>query len=142
LGVCHWRFPWYCHLFILLSRCLGNTFLHSHGERIELQVHSAESIDVKERTTPLYEIERDRRQDPAARDAARRECIVLSDQLTQPAGIDELRELGGATVQAISYGKQRQAHRTEAVQPDNAAAGSAPERTRQPTQNRQNGVAR
>ena len=138
-----WQMESAHHSYVDGSRYKGlHTFLHSHGERIELQVHSGESIDVKERTTPLYEIERDRRQDPAARDAARRECIALSDQMTQPAGIDELRELGGAPVRPISYGKQRQAYRSEAVQTGNGAAGSAPRLSHQPIQNRQNGVAR
>ena len=104
---------------------------------------SGESIDVKELTTPLYQIERDRRQDPAARDAARRECIALSDQMTQPAGIDELRELGGAPVSPISYGKQRQAHRSEAAQTGNGAGRlRTTAESHEPIQNRQNGVAR
>jgi hypothetical protein len=96
------------HSYVDGSRYKGlHTFLRSHGERVELQVHSGESIAVKEQTTSLYEIERDTEQEPAVRDAARRECIALSAEMTQPAGIDDLKELGGVTVRAISYGKKR-----------------------------------
>jgi hypothetical protein len=131
------------HSYVDGSRYKGlHAFLLAHGERVELQVHSDESIDVKERTTPLYEIERDRDQPPAAREAARRECIALSDQMKQPAGIDNLKELGGVPVKAISYGKQRQQSRTDAGQ----ARTTQPDRTRKQThqqfRNRQDGTSR
>lgn len=123
-----WQMEAAHHSYVDGSRYKGlHAFLRAHGERVELQVHSDESIDVKERTTPLYEIERDRNQPSAVRDAARRECIALSDRMTQPAGIDDLKELGGVPVKAISYGKQRQQNRTDAGQ----ARTSEPDRTRQ-----------
>ncbi len=131
------------HSYVDGSRYKGlHTFLRSHGERIELQVHSRESIDVKERTTPLYEIERDTNQDPAARDAARRECIALSDQMTQPAGIDDLKELGGVELRAISYGKRRPAHRSDSTPTGKGAADVAQQQGHQPVQDRQNGISR
>jgi hypothetical protein len=138
-----WQMESALHSYVDGSRYKGlHTFLRSHGERIELQVHSGESIDVKERTTPLYEIERDIDQEPAVRDAARRECIALSDQMTHPAGIDDLRELGGVTVRAIGYGRQRPAHRSDAAQTSKGVAGSAQQPAHQPVQDRQNGIAR
>jgi hypothetical protein len=131
------------HSYVDGSRYKGlHTFLRSHGERVELQVHSGESIAVKEQTTSLYEIERDTEQEPAVRDAARRECIALSAEMTQPAGIHDLKELGGVTVRAISYGKKRPAHRSDAAQTGKGAARPAQQPTRQPVQDRQNGIAR
>jgi hypothetical protein len=105
-------------------------------------LHSTESIEIKERTTTLYEIERDREQDPAARDAARRECIALSDQMTHPAGIDDLQELGGVKVNAISYGKRRPQRTSDAGPNRTSAQSSAQQHTRQQFQDRWNGTSR
>ncbi|HET6295315.1 MAG TPA: hypothetical protein VFG33_18160 [Kribbella sp.] len=93
------------HSYVNGSRYKGlHLFLRGHGELVELQIHSRESIDVKTRTTPLYVIERDRKMDRASRDAARETCIALSDQMTQPAGLDDLKTLGGVAVGTRSYG--------------------------------------
>jgi hypothetical protein len=112
------------HSYVDGSRYKGlHLFLHGHGERVELQIHSPESIDVKTRTTALYAIERDRRQPRASRDEAGDTCIALSDQMKQPAGIDELAVLGGVAVGTRSYGKKRRppkrrrAAQTSQVQP-------------------------
>ncbi|GAA1601866.1 hypothetical protein GCM10009789_65070 [Kribbella sancticallisti] len=97
------------HSYVDDSRYKGlHLFLEIHGERVELQLHSRESIDVKTRTTPLYLIERDRQQPKSSRDTARQECIALSDQMRQPAGIDDLAVLGGVAVSTRRYGKGRQ----------------------------------
>lgn len=131
------------HSYVDGSRYKGlHTFLRCHGELIELQVHSTESIDVKVRTTPLYELERDRGQDQAIRDTARRACIDMSDQLKQPAGITELTELGGVAVSIRSYGRRRGTPR-----PRPAAAEASTAKTidpqRQSTKfNRQDGISR
>jgi hypothetical protein len=139
----HWQMESAHHSYVDGSRYKGlHTFLRSYGERVELQVHSQESIDVKERTTPLYEIERDAEQPRALRDAARRECIALSDRMTQPAGIDELKELGGVTVHAISYGKQRPAHRTDPAQTRTGADDVTQQHAHEPVQDRRNGMSR
>ncbi|RZT19802.1 hypothetical protein EV649_2941 [Kribbella sp. VKM Ac-2569] len=131
------------HSYVDGSRYKGlHAFLRAQGEKVELQVHSGESIEVKERTTPLYQIERDRDQPPAARDAARRECIALSDQMTQPAGIEDLKELGGVSVDAISYGKKRQQHRSEPGTVRESEPDRTPEQTHQQFRNRQNGTSR
>ncbi|MEV6272359.1 hypothetical protein AB0L64_34660 [Kribbella sp. NPDC051936] len=131
------------HSYVDGSRYKGlHAFLRAQGESVELQVHSNESIEVKERTTGLYEIERDRRQPGAARDAARRECIALSDQMTQPAGIEQLKELGGVPVNAISYGKKRQQHRPKSGPARASEPNRALEQTRQQAQHRQNGTSR
>lgn len=96
------------HSYVDGSRYKGlHAFLRRHGELIEVQVHSNESIDVKNRTTPLYEVERDPRQDRAARDAAREACRAMSAKMTHPAGIADLSELGGVPVSVRSYGKKQ-----------------------------------
>jgi hypothetical protein len=96
------------HSYVDGSRYKGlHMFLRSQGELVELQVHSRESLDVKTRTTPLYVIERDPRQDREHRDLAREACIELSAQLRQPAGLKELTTLGGVAVDIRSYGKKR-----------------------------------
>jgi hypothetical protein len=96
------------HSYLDGSRYKGlHTFLRCHDELVELQFHSRESIDVKERTTPLYVVERDNRLDKQVRDAARAECIALSETMRQPAGIDELDELGGVPVAKRVYGMRR-----------------------------------
>ncbi|WP_157630340.1 hypothetical protein [Kribbella catacumbae] len=106
------------------SRYKGlHAFLRTQGVLVELQIHSRESIDVKTQTTPLYEVERDPRQDKEARVGARDQCIALSDGMRQPAGIDGLRELGGVPVAVRSYGKSRGG---PAARPD---AGRSPAET-------------
>jgi len=138
-----WQMDSALHSYVDGSRYKGlHTFLRSQGERIELQMHSKESIAVKEQTTPLYEIERDADQPPSVRDEARRECIALSDRMTQPAGIDELKELGGVTVRAVSYGKKRPAHRADPARTGTDAADVAQQQTHQPVQDRQNGMGK
>lgn len=138
-----WQMESAIHSYVEGSRYKGlHALLHSHGERVELQVHSRESIDVKERTTPLYNIERDTEQPREARDAARRECVALSARMTQPSGIDELDELGGVPVRAVSYGKKRPAHRTVPDQAGTTAADAARQQTHQPVQDRRNGMTR
>jgi hypothetical protein len=96
------------HSYLEGSRYKGlHAFLRCYNQLVELQIHSRESIDVKERTTPLYVVERDNRQDKQIRDAARAACIALSETMRQPAGIDELDELGGVPVAQRIYGKRR-----------------------------------
>ena len=96
------------HSYLEGSRYKGlHAFLRCYDELIELQIHSRESIDVKERTTPLYVVERDNRQDKQVRDAARAASIALSETMRQPAGVDELDELGGVPVARRVYGKRR-----------------------------------
>lgn len=129
------------HSYVDGSRYKGlHTLLRSYGQRYELQVHSAESLTVKEQTTSLYEIERDVDQPPEVRAAARRECIELSSAMTQPAGIDELTELGGVAVHTISYGKQ--AGRSTAAQSAAQSPTEAEPQARQPKQQRQDGITR
>ncbi|QNE18378.1 hypothetical protein F1D05_11325 [Kribbella qitaiheensis] len=93
------------HSYVDGSRYKGlHAFMHCQGELVELQIHSQESLEVKTRTTPLYEVERDPRQSPPARAAARAACISMSVQMRQPIGIAELTELGGVPVSTRSYG--------------------------------------
>ncbi|GAA1686573.1 hypothetical protein GCM10009745_33970 [Kribbella yunnanensis] len=110
------------------SRYKGlHLLLQRQGQRIEVQIHSRESIDVKHRTTPLYAVERDRGQPQDKRSAARQAAIALSAQMSHPAGIDELRTLGGVQVEVRVYGKQN-ARPIQRGEPSSApqAEGAAP----------------
>ncbi|MDX6280739.1 MAG: hypothetical protein QOH03_1810 [Kribbellaceae bacterium] len=77
------------------------------GQRVEVQVHSPRSVQVKESTTRLYETERDRRRPAQERDAARAECVRLSASLTPPDGLEELKTLGECEVEVRGYGLGR-----------------------------------
>lgn len=76
----------------------------SSGTQAELQFHSPESIRVKTQTTSLYHTERDPRQSRTARDAASAEAVQLSALMEQPAGIEDLTQLGGVPVEPRRYG--------------------------------------
>ncbi|GAB3810409.1 hypothetical protein [Kribbella italica] len=80
-------------------------FLRGHGQVVELQVHSRQSIAVKEATTRWYEVFRDRDRPKAEKDEALDKCIKYSDPMTQPAGIDALTHLGGVPVEVRGYGR-------------------------------------
>ncbi len=81
-------------------------FVRGQGQVVEIQVHSRQSIAVKERTTEPYEIFRDNTRSRAEQDAAQDVCIEYSEPMTQPAGIDALKDLGGVPVEARSYGRR------------------------------------
>jgi hypothetical protein len=120
------------HSYVDGSRYKGlHLFLRSRGELIELQIHSRESIAVKARTTPYDLIERDSRQDRESRNAARSICIAMSDQMTRPAGIDELTMLGGVAVSTRSYGRRsrRPVPQLKDGQPSQANASTPPQRS-------------
>lgn len=107
-----WTMAGAMHSYADGSRYKGlHLFLQRQGQRVELQVHSRESIDVKHRTTPLYVVERDTRQPESTRLAARQEAIALSAQMRQPVGLDGRRTLGGAPLEVRVYG--RRTRRTE-----------------------------
>ncbi|MFD7156027.1 hypothetical protein ACFV9C_15580 [Kribbella sp. NPDC059898] len=89
------------------SRYKGlHLYLEKHGQRAELQLHSHESIDVKNRTTALYVVERDATQPRDKRAEAREAAIAMSAELRQPRGIDDLTTLGGVPVEVRVYGRQ------------------------------------
>jgi hypothetical protein len=95
------------HSYVERSRYKGlHAFLRGHGQLIELQVHSRESLAVKEETTRPYEIVRDRDRPKKERDEQEDFCIDRSDTLTQPAGIDGLTRLGGVPVVVRHYVKR------------------------------------
>ncbi|MEV6416553.1 hypothetical protein [Kribbella sp. NPDC051718] len=85
------------------------------GQRIEVQVHSAASLAVKEATTKPYEVERDERRSKPERELARGECIRLSESLPTPPGLDRLVELGGCPVTVRGYGLDRNPDRPNAT---------------------------
>ncbi|MGC4939155.1 RelA/SpoT domain-containing protein [Kribbella sp. DT2] len=93
------------HSYVDRSRYKGlHVFLHTRGQTVELQVHSRESLAVKELTTPLYEVQRDRNQSPTVRAAAGAEATELSARLTDPAGLGDLETLGGVPITTRRYG--------------------------------------
>ncbi|WP_143465672.1 hypothetical protein [Kribbella sp. ALI-6-A] len=81
-------------------------FLRGHGQVIEIQVHSRQSIAVKETTTEPYEIFRDETRSRSEQNAAMDECIRHSEPMIQPAGIDTLKDLGGVPVELRRYGRR------------------------------------
>ena len=90
-------------------------FVTPSDDRVEVQFHSVASVQVKEATTPWYEIDRDARSSPEERTAARRECVRLSATLREPPGIWTLTDLGGLRVAVSNYSDHRE--------PANAPAG-------------------
>ncbi|GAA1547198.1 hypothetical protein [Kribbella lupini] len=104
------------HSYVEGSRYKGlHLALRHRGQTIEVQVHSRESVEVKERTTHEYGIERDRDQPRKARDAAREKCVRWSAEMTQPLGIDELQVLGGVKVDRRCYGGKRPTGRADSA---------------------------
>jgi hypothetical protein len=115
-----WKMRHAIHSYVDGSRYKGlHVFLQSHGELIEVQIHSNESIEVKTQTTPLYLIERDLDQPRDKRADARNAAIALAAQMRQPAGIDDLVALGGVPVATRVYGRRgrQPAKRGEGVTP-------------------------
>jgi hypothetical protein len=136
-----WTMAGALHSYADGSRYKGlHLFLQSHGQRVEVQIHSQESLEVKTRTTPLYLIERDPEQPREKRTEARDAAIALSAQMKQPVGIDDLTALGGVPVEVRVYGRtsRRTAGRAEAVNVS-PAEQPAPQSTEH---NRKNGMAR
>ncbi|TCC39454.1 hypothetical protein [Kribbella sindirgiensis] len=100
-----WEINGAVHSYADGSRYKGlHLFMQKYGQRVELQLHSRESIDVKNRTRPLYVIERDNEQPRDKRAEARNTAIALSAQMRKPAGIDDLTTLGGVPVEVRVYG--------------------------------------
>ncbi|MGW6280723.1 hypothetical protein [Kribbella sp. NPDC055071] len=105
-----WRVTFAVHSYSDGSRYKG---IHAYlktpdSPRIEVQVHSVASIQVKELTTPWYEVERSRHATDDERGEARRKCVEASAQLEPPPGIDHLASLGGRPVAVHNYSDSRQ----------------------------------
>jgi hypothetical protein len=94
------------HSYVEGSRYKGiHVDMRTHeGQRVEVQFHSRASADIKDRTTALYAVARDRGLSQATRAAAAAEGIRLSATLDTPAGLPELRHLGGVPVRSRRYG--------------------------------------
>jgi hypothetical protein len=93
------------HSYVDGSRYKGlHVLFHSRGQLVELQVHSRDSLAVKELTTALYEVQRDRNRPPAMRAAAGAEATELSASLAEPDGLGGLETLGGVPVMPRRYG--------------------------------------
>ncbi|MFD3403850.1 hypothetical protein ACFWUU_24405 [Kribbella sp. NPDC058693] len=105
-----WRVLYAMHSYTDGSRYKG---VHAHFstpdiDRLEIQWHSVSSAEVKELTTRWYEAERSLATSDAERTAAREKCVAASAQLSTPAGIDGLTELGGRRVKVKNYSDSRQ----------------------------------
>jgi predicted RNA binding protein YcfA (HicA-like mRNA interferase family) len=113
-----WQVTYAMQSYTAGSRYKGiHAFLKtSTAAKVEVQFHSAQSIKVKELTTPYYEVERSAQATIKEREAARRECIHLSATLTVPTGIDQLKDLGGRAVEVKNYSDSRQTASPSAVE--------------------------
>lgn len=94
------------HSYVEGSRYKGiHVDMRTHqGQRVEVQFHSEASAEIKDRTTALYAVSRDRGLSQATRAAAAAEGIRLSATLDIPAGLPELGHLGGVPVRPRRYG--------------------------------------
>ncbi len=124
LTECGWQVRHAMQSYTEGSRYKGlHAYLEAPGvARIEVQFHSTASLKVKELTTPWYEIERSASAPDEERAAARQRSVQASSSLEPPAGIAELRTLGGRPVAVNNYSDSRQA-----LAP---AAPARPDRTR------------
>lgn len=73
------------------------------GQEVEVQFHSEDSIQVKEAWHSQYSIMRDGDRSRAERSAAFKAMAKAWRAVTTPAGMDQLRVLGGVTVKARTY---------------------------------------
>lgn len=73
------------------------------GQEVEVQFHSEDSIRIKEAWHPSYEVMRDDDQPLAERAAAYRAMAQAWEDVRAPAGLDDLRVLGGVSVVAKTY---------------------------------------
>jgi hypothetical protein len=76
-------------------------------------VHSVPSIQIKELTTPWYEVERSAHATDDERAQARQKCVEASAQLEPPAGMGHLTSLGGRRVAVHNYSDSRQKASTQ-----------------------------
>lgn len=68
------------------------------GVTAEVQVHSADSLEVKNRNHGPYEIYRDSSRPKSERRAAQAECERNSASISTPEGLDKLTSIGGVNV--------------------------------------------
>lgn len=104
-----WTVDYTMHSYTDGSRYKGlHAYLSFPGiDRVEVQFHSSASVKVKETTTTWYQVERSFGAGEETRAAARQRCIDLSATLTTPAGLDELKLLGGKRVAVLNYSDSR-----------------------------------
>lgn len=69
-----------------------------NGVTCEVQVHSSESLAVKNQNHVPYEIYRDASAPKRSRREARQECVRRSARIATPEGLDLLTEIGGVNV--------------------------------------------
>jgi hypothetical protein len=125
------------------SRYKGlHVVLRTTGQIVELQVHSRESLKVKEATTQLYAVQRDRTQSPAARARAGRDAVAISAAMTQPDGLADLKTLGGVPVVPRRYGDRNAANSRDPVETDRPTVRDNQHREQHRQQDRQDGMSR
>lgn len=86
----------------------GNSYKGLHltvtdkdGVSVEVQIHSEASIDVKEKTHPLYEEARETSTSPGRAAELRDEMVALSGEVKDPKGLESMTELEGCEVREI-----------------------------------------
>lgn len=72
------------------------------GRPVEVQIHSQESIDVKDIIHTDYEIARSADVEPDERAAAGDRCVIASRQIRNPAGLDALYPAGIADTDGVT----------------------------------------
>lgn len=106
-----WKVRYAMHSYTDSSRYKGvhTNLLVPGAPRVEVQIHSVASAEVKERTTAWYKIERSAAASAEERAQARQQCVEASATLEQPRGIDGMTHLGGKRVTVNNYSDSRTA---------------------------------
>jgi hypothetical protein len=106
-----WQVHYAMHSYTEGSRYKGiHTNLVVPGSpRVEVQIHSVASANVKELTTSWYAIERSATASADERTEARQQCVEASSTLDVPRGLEELTHLGGKRVAVNNYSDSRRA---------------------------------
>lgn len=93
------------HSYVDGNAYKGIHVLVQHGDErpVEIQFHSAQSQAVKDDNHVDYEIERDRRNPYAAREAAQARMTKRSSTIPTPSGLEDLTDIGGVPLVEKPY---------------------------------------
>lgn len=86
----------------------GNSYKGLHltvtdkdGVSIEVQIHSEASIDIKEKTHPLYEESRETSTSPGRVDELKGQMLALSGEVKNPKELDSMTDIEGCEIREI-----------------------------------------
>ncbi|HZX01331.1 hypothetical protein [Kribbella sp.] len=133
-----WKVRYAMHSYTAGSRYKGvhTNLLVPGALRVEVQIHSVASAEVKELTTRWYQIERSATASAEERAMARLQCVEASAGLVQPRDIDGMTRLGGKRVAVNNYSDSR------AATADQATTASPRTSTHSTTLHKNGGIAR